>query len=80
MQLKVGGDKLTFDRPVSTPTSELTTSKQHCNSIILTPVTKYLVVNIKNFYLNNPMSKYEYYKIALSLILQYIIDKYDLKG
>ena len=80
MQITVGGYKITFDRQVSTPTSELTTSKQHCNSIKLTPGTKYLVVNIKNFYLNNPMSNYEYYKIELSLIPQYIIDKYDLKG
>ena len=78
MQITVGGDKLTFDIPVSTPTSELTTSKQHCNSIILTPVNKYLVFNIKNFYLNNPMFNYEYYKIALSLISQDIIDKYNL--
>ena len=78
MQITVGGDKLTFDIPVSTPTSELTTSKQYCNSIILTPGNKYLVVNINKFYLNNPMSKYEYYKIALSLISQDIIDKYNL--
>ena len=78
MQLTVGGDKLTFDILVSTPTSDLTTSKQHCNSIILTPGNKYLVFNIKNFYLNNPVFNYEYYKIALSLIPQDIIDNYNL--
>ena len=70
VRLTVGGDKLTFDGPVSTPTSDLTTSKMHWNSVILTPGSKYLVVDVKNFYLNNAMAKYEYYKIYLSLIPQ----------
>ena len=74
----MGGDKLIFDILVSTPTSNLTTSKLHCNSAISTPGAKYLVVGINNFYLNNSMSKHEYYKIALSLIPQDIINKYNL--
>ena len=75
VRLTVGGDKLTFDGPVSTPTSDLTTSKMHWNSVILTPGSKYLVVDVKNFYLNNAMAKYEYYNISLSLIPQYFIDE-----
>ena len=78
MQITVVGDKLSFDIQVSTPTSDLSSPKLHCNSVISTPGAKYLVVGIKNFYLNNPMSKHEYYKIALSLIPQDIINKYNL--
>ena len=74
----MGGDKIIFYGPVSTPTSYLTTSKLHWNSIILTPGAKYLVVDAKNFYLKNLMSKNEYYKTALSLISQEVINKYNL--
>ena len=60
VQLTVGGYKLNFDGPFSTPIENLTTSKLHWNSIISTPGAKYLVVDINNFYLNNLMSKHEY--------------------
>ena len=78
MQLTVGGDKLEFDRPVSTPISYITTSKISWNRITSTSGAKYVVVNVKNFYLYKPMAKYEYYKIDLSLIPQDVIDKYNL--
>ena len=74
----MGGYKFTFDGPFSTPTSYLTTSKIHWNSAILAPGTKYLVVEVKNFYLKNPMYKHEYYKIALILIPQDTISNYNL--
>ena len=78
VKLIVRGDKNNFDGPFSTPKSDLTTSKLHWNSIISTPDSRYLVVDINNFCLRNPMSKHEYYSIALSLIPQYIINKYNL--
>ena len=53
-------------------------AKLHWNSCIFTPDRRYLVVDVKNFYLNNPMNKAEYYNIAMKLILQLIIDKYYL--
>ena len=75
----MGGEKLTFDGPVSTPTSDLMTSKIHWKSFISTPGAKYLVVNVRNFYLNNLVSKHEYYNIAISLIPKDVINKYNLK-
>ena len=66
--IKVGGDKLTFELTVSTPTPNPTTSKLHRNSILLTPFSKYLVVDVKNFYLNKLIYKHDYYKIALRII------------
>ena len=74
----MGGYRLTFDGPVSTPTSDITTSKMHWNSVISTPGSRYLVVDAKHFYLNNVMSKHEFYKISISLIPQAVIDEYDL--
>ena len=37
VRLAVGGNKLTYDSPVSTPTANLTTSKLHWNSVLSTP-------------------------------------------
>ena len=64
VRLTGGGDKLTFDGPISTPTSDLTTYKLHWNNMVSSPGAKYLVVNVKNFYLNNAMAKHEYYNIS----------------
>ena len=75
MRLTVGGEKITFDGPVSTPTSDLTTSKLHWNSAVSTPGANYLMVDVKNVYLNNEMTKHEYYKISLSLTPQDFIGK-----
>ena len=74
----MGGKKLTCNGPVSTPTSYLTTSKFHWNSIMSTPRSKYMVATVDNFYLDNPMLKHEYYKIALILIPKFIINHYYL--
>ena len=76
----MGVDRLTFDGPVSTQTSDLTTSKLHWNSVISTPGSRYLVVDVNNFYLNNIITNHEYYKITISLIPQEFIDEYNLMG
>ena len=78
VQLTAEGEKITFGGPLSTPTSDLTTSKLHWNSVISTPGAKYHVVDVNNFYLNNAMTNHEYYSISLSLILQDVIEKYNL--
>ena len=57
VQLTVGGYKITFYRPVYTPTSNITNSKLHWNGIISTPGSKYLGVDVTNFYLNSIMAK-----------------------
>ena len=78
VRLTVVGDKLTFYVPVFNPTSNLMTSKLHWNSVISTSGAKYTVVYGRNFYLGNPVSKHEYYKIELGLIPRDLIDKYNL--
>ena len=72
----MGGDIINLYGPVSNPTSNLTTSKLHWNSVISTPGSRYLVVDVKNFYLNNVMAKNEFYNIYISLIPKEVIDEY----
>ena len=50
----------------------------HWNSVISNPGSRYLVVDVKKFYLNNIMSNHEYYNIAIILIPQEVIDEYNL--
>ena len=76
--LIVAGDKLSYEGPVSTPTADLTTSKLHWKSVMSTSDGKYLIVDVKNFYLKNSMNKAEYLKIAIKILLQEIINTYDL--
>ena len=52
--------------------------KLHWNSVLSTPDGKYLIVDVKSFYLKNPMNKDKYSKIALKLIPQEIINEYHL--
>ena len=80
VRLTVGGKKIYHNGPLSTPTSYLTTSKLHWNSVLSTLDGKYLIVDFKNFYLKKPMKEAKYYKISIKLIPQEIIDKYDLKN
>ena len=53
----MGGNKLTHDGPVSTPTADLTMAKIHWNSVLSTPYGKYLIIDFNNFYLKNLMNK-----------------------
>jgi hypothetical protein len=60
VRFTVGGDQVNYPYDVSTKTAELTTAKILINSTISTPGARFLCMDIKDFYLNNPMSHYEY--------------------
>jgi hypothetical protein len=68
-----------YPHDVSTKTAGLITAKIMFNSIISTPDAKCLIMDIKNFYLNNDMDRFEYMKIPLTAIPQAIIDQYNLE-
>jgi hypothetical protein len=55
-----GGDRIIYPGKVSTETADLITAKLLFNSVISTPGAKLAAFGIKNFYLNNPMERYEY--------------------
>jgi hypothetical protein len=77
-RLTVGGNLIEYPDDVSTPTADLTTAKLLFNSVISTPGAKFLTADIKDFYLNTEMARYEYMRLAIHLIPQEIIDQYDL--
>jgi hypothetical protein len=53
-RLTVGGGQIEFPGDNSTRTAGLTTAKKIINSVISTLGAKFLVIDIKNFYLNTP--------------------------
>jgi len=73
-----GGNCIEYTGEVKTKTAQLTMAKLLLNSIISTKGAQFLVVDIKNFYLNTPMEWYEYMAIPMADIPQTIIDQYKL--
>jgi hypothetical protein len=77
-RLTVGGDQIEYPGDKSTRTAGLTTAKILINSVISTLRAKFLVIDIKNFYLNTPLGRFEYMVINLASLPQETIEKYDL--
>ena len=59
-------------------TADVTTSKVMWNSVISTNKAQFACVDVKNFYLNTPLDRYEYMRMPIKLIPQEFIDMYDL--
>jgi hypothetical protein len=77
-RLTVVGNLIQYPGDVSTRSADLTTSKCLWNSAISTEVTKYMCLDVKNFYLGTPMDSFEYMIIPIKLIPQEIIAEYNL--
>jgi hypothetical protein len=77
-RLTVGGDQIEYPGDKSTRTAGLTTSKILINSAIYTKGAQFMVIDIKNFYLNTPLGRLEYTVINLASLPQEMIEKYDL--
>jgi hypothetical protein len=74
--LTVGGNLIDYPYNVSTPTADITTAKLIFNSVVSTPNAKFLGLDIKDFYLNTEMERYEYMRLPIDIIQQEIIDQY----
>ncbi len=59
-RLVAGGDRVHYPGDAGTPTTDLLTVKLLLNSIISTPNAKFMTMDIKDFYLNTPMERFEY--------------------
>jgi hypothetical protein len=78
VRMTVGGDRIDYPGEVSTKTSSLSTAKILFNSVVSTPDAKFMTMDIKDFYLNTPMSDYEYMRIHIRDIPQAIFEYYNL--
>jgi hypothetical protein len=78
VRFTVGGDRIDYPGKVSTPTADLTTSKILFNSVVSELHARFMCLDIENFYLNNPMGRYEYMRIPLWAIPPIIMEQYNL--
>ena len=78
--LTVGGDKLTYDGNPSSPAISLLDLNIHLNSVIYDARKGacYLMSDIINYYLNNPMANYQYMRIHLKDIQNEVVFEYSL--
>ena len=63
---------------VTTKTANLTTIKCLLNSVLLMPKAKCMCANAGNFYLMTPMKCKEYMRFPINLILDEIMEQYNL--
>lgn len=78
VRFTVGGDKVEYPGAVSTKTADLTTVKCLLNSVISTPKSRFATGDLQDFYLNTPMTRFEYMRIRVELIPERIMTQYAL--
>ena len=73
MRVTVGDDKLDYPGVTTTHCASLTINKCLLNSTLSSTHSKFLVLDIKKFYYNTPMNRYEYMRLPLHSIPDLII-------
>ncbi len=75
-----GGDRVHFPGDAGTPTADLLTVKLLINSIISTAGAKFMTMDIKDFYLNTPMARYEHMRLHIANMPDDVIKHYNLRN
>jgi TfoX/Sxy family transcriptional regulator of competence genes len=79
-RLTAGGDRINYPEDVGTPTADMTLVKTFFNSVISTKNAKCVMADIKDFYLNTPMKRYEYMRLKITDIPEEVIEYYNLRS
>ena len=74
----VGGDRIDFQGDVATKVADLVTVKCLLNLTISTPGARAACIDIKAFYLNNPLPTPEYIRFRANTIPKEIWEQYEL--
>jgi hypothetical protein len=80
VRLTVGGNRLDYSGDVTTSTSDITPFKILINITLSTEDAVMMMIDIKNYYLGNPLPRFEYMKMLLSRFPEEIIQKYNLNA
>jgi hypothetical protein len=78
--ITAGGNLINYPYKLTTRTADLTSSKMLWNSTISTPGARFVTSDVKNFYLETPMDRFEYMEMPIKLIPQEIINLYKLQS
>jgi hypothetical protein len=77
-RLAVGGYQIEYPGDKNTRKEGLTMAKIFINSTISTKGARFMVIYIKQIYLNTPLGRYESMLINFSSLPQEVIDEYNL--
>jgi hypothetical protein len=77
--LVTGVDRVHYLGNAGSLTAILLTLKILINSIISTPGAKLMTMDIKDFYLNTPMARYEYMQLRIADMPEDVIEHYSLR-
>ena len=80
VRVTVGGNRFDLKGATTIHCASLTTTKCLLNSTISTPGARFMNLDIKDFYFDTAIARYEYMKIALACIPDLIIDQYNLQA
>ena len=78
VRLTVGGDRINYPDDCGTPTADMLTVKLILNSVISTKDARFMTIDIKDFYLNTPLERYEYMRMKLADLPPDFVNKYNL--
>jgi hypothetical protein len=73
------GNSINYKSNASVQTADLDTAKIHWNSVVSTPLARYMCLDIKNFYLTAALEYFEYSQMLLSLFPAWIIKQYNME-
>ena len=62
VQLTVGGERLPYPSDIGYPAAYLLEARIIFNSVILTPGSRFICADIKEYFLCSPMERFEYIK------------------
>ena len=80
VRLTVDGNRINYLGDVGTPTADMLTVKLLLNSVISTKGARFMTIDIKDFYLNTPMPRYEYMRLKMADLPQDFINEYNLQA
>jgi hypothetical protein len=79
IRITAKGNLINYESNASMQTADLDTAKIHWNSVVSTPLARYMCLDIKNFYLTAALEYFEYSRMPLSLFPVWIIKQYDME-
>jgi hypothetical protein len=77
--LVAGRDRVHYPGNTGTPTANLLTVSILINRIISTAGAKFMTMDIKDFYLNIPMARYEYMRLCIADMPEDVIEHNNLR-
>ncbi len=75
----IWGDRINYPGKVATPTAEMLVAKMLFNSVISMKGTRFMTMDISNFYLMTPLHRSEFIRMKISNIPDEVIEEYKLR-